>query len=130
MHYAHVIYDNSYAPDQTPAERWQTAMLTAWDIYRLRLWLRQGVVQFTYMKSDGSIREARGTLCMEIIPPSRHPKGVKEQQIQAGIRQPDFRSIAYYDLDKETWRAFRVHAAIAVVRVMPLYVMDNKPLNE
>ena len=32
-------------------------------LYRLAEWLAKGLVEFSYMKEDGTIRHARGTLC-------------------------------------------------------------------
>ena len=101
MHWAHIIY-------QAGGCDWSTALLSAWTIYYLREYLKRGVVRFTYLKQDGTWREARGTLNADIIPPSKAPTGKQQAMIDAGLAEPNYKSIAYYDLDKEAWRAFNV----------------------
>lgn len=101
MHYAHILY-------KTGEYSWSDALKIAWTIHYLRHYLTRGVVRFTFTKQSGERREARGTLCPELIPPSRTPKGIVQAEIEQGLRQPDYSSIAYYDLDKEAWRAFSI----------------------
>ena len=96
---------------------WNEALSRAWDMYYVHRWLCQGIVKFVYRKSDGSIRIARGTLCDELIPEEKRPKGIREAQIAAGMRKPDYRTIAYFDLDKRDWRAFCPAGFISVWRV-------------
>lgn len=101
MHYAHIMHRQGVS-------NWSTALGAAWAIHHLRRYLTRGVVRFTFTKQNGERREARGTLCPELIPPSRTPSGVQQREIEQGLRQPDYSSIAYYDLDKEAWRAFSI----------------------
>ena len=101
MHYAHIIYQAGWCD-------WSTAVTSAWTLHYLREYLKRGVVRFTYLKQDGTWREARGTLNTDIIPPSKAPTGRQQAMIDAGLELPNYKSIAYYDLDKEAWRAFNV----------------------
>ena len=101
MHWAHAIYQSA---DCT----WSEALQTAWTIHYVRQYLKRGVIRFTYLKHDGTWREARGTLNPDIIPPSKLPKGTLAREIALGLKEPNYKSIAYYDLDKEAWRAFDV----------------------
>jgi hypothetical protein len=65
--------------------------------------LEKGEVKFSYVKVDGTLREARGTTKMEMIPddlcdPSKvdsilHPK------------DHEVKCVAYFDLDKNDWRS-------------------------
>lgn len=55
--------------------------------------LEKGEVKFTYVKVDGTLREARGTTKMEMIPEDLHPKN------------PSGKYVAYFDLDKNEWRS-------------------------
>ena len=101
MHWAHILY-------KTGEYSWSNALKIAWTIHYLRHYLNRGIVRFTYVKRNGELREARGTRCPELIPPSRSPKGIVQAEIEQGLRQPDYTSIAYFDLDKEAWRAFDI----------------------
>lgn len=66
----------------------------------LRQRMRKGEVKFTFVKKNGEMRDARGTLDMSeggLIAPEFYPKGTgKEYQ---GI-------VKYFDLDKQAWRSF------------------------
>ena len=101
MHYAHIIYNAGGC-------NWSEALQTAWDMHYLRRWLALGIAEFTYLKRDGTERTARGTNCPELIPPSKAPTGHQQLDIDAGLQEPNYKSIAYYDLDKEAWRAFSI----------------------
>lgn len=57
--------------------------------------LQTEVVSFTYQKTDGSIREAKGTLLKKYCP---EVKG-------NGKTTPEHLQI-YYDVDKKAWRCF------------------------
>ena len=116
MHWAHAIYKSGFYT-------WSNALTEAWTIHYLREYLSRGIVRFTYVKKDGTLREARGTNNHDIIPPSKMPKGVLARQVALGLKQPNYRSVPYYDLDKEEWRAFdvsRFHHATGIT------VMEEK----
>ena len=91
MHYAHAIY-------RSGLYTWSNALTEAWNIHYLRYYLRHGIVRFTYVKKDGTLREARGTNCADIIPPSKMPKGVLAQKVALGLQQPNYLSVPYYVL--------------------------------
>ena len=59
-------------------------------------------VPITQSKTDGSIREATGTLNLELIPEEHRPKsdGSTAKEPAPGV-------FAYYDLEKKSWRSFR-----------------------
>lgn len=71
------------------------------EIKLLKEKLREGEVFFAYRKKDGTIRKARGTLRMDMIPQSYQPM----------MRPTAPENIRYWDLDAETyggckWRSF------------------------
>ena len=101
MHWAHIMHRQGVS-------NWSTALGAAWAIHHLRRYLTRGVVRFTFTKQSGEQREARGTLCPELIPPSKTPKGIVQTEVEQGLRKPDYADIAYYDLDREAWRAFSI----------------------
>lgn len=75
------------------------------DIKNLRKKLHEGEVNFEYTKKDGTIRKARGTLDMGMIPESYHP-----------VFQPTAPdNVRYWDLDVQGWRSFRPENFIRIV---------------
>ena len=118
MHYAHELYNNVIVfPTKPAGERWKECLEQAWELHYLRYLLAHGVVEFTYLKRDGTMRTARGTNYLDIIPPSKQPNGHQQLMIDAGMEQPNYKSIAYYDLDKEDWRAFKVINFVQINRM-------------
>lgn len=58
--------------------------------------LRKGVVHFRYIKLDGTIREAVGTLKSDMLPPMSG----------CGRPTPDCNQL-YFDVEKQSYRSFR-----------------------
>ena len=85
------------------------ALKYAWWFESFRDQLRTGVYRFSYFKIDGGIREAVGTLCMDLIPAEHHPSS------GARSKNSEFATVAYYDLDKKAWRSFRLDLFIGFV---------------
>ncbi len=65
--------------------------------------LKEGAVRFTYVKADGTVRTANGTLNPALAPESQ----------RAGIEQIDASSekVSYWDMDAENFRQFNVSTA-------------------
>lgn len=102
MHYAHILHAHK------PEFQWADMLRYGWYFKRFTQWLAGGVLQFSYFKEDGSIREARGTLSVHIIPRDDAPKGTSN-------RKPNYGVICYYDIDKKGWRSFRITDFIGFV---------------
>jgi len=64
-------------------------------IDELKILLKSGKVHFEYKKKDGSLREANGTLLMDIIPENKKPKG----------EEKEYKNLRYFDLDINEWRS-------------------------
>lgn len=76
-------------------------------VEQLKVKLSQGIVEFSYTKKDGSIREARGTTNINILREhSAEPKGTTEYQLNNQV-------IRYFDLDSEGWRSFCINNLIS-----------------
>ena len=86
----------------TPISQSQ-AVKYAWWFESFRLKLQNGIYRFSYFKTDGSIREATGTLNMELIPEDKRPSFQGEDS--GRILPPGV--FTYYDLEKKAWRSFR-----------------------
>ena len=61
--------------------------------------LHNGVVNFKYTKKDGSIREAKGTLNIDIMGEENAPSGTSNMNISDS-------TIRYFDLNSNGWRSF------------------------
>ncbi len=57
--------------------------------------LKRGEIKFSYEKVDGSIREARGTTSLDLIPSGQHPKDGEKAH----------KGAAFFDLDNSAWRS-------------------------
>ena len=87
------------------------ALKYAWWFESFRTNLHSGVYRFSYFKTDGSIREARGTLDFSIIPEDQWPKNdLKESTNNRGKM-----TFSYYDLDAGGWRSFHLDLFIGFV---------------
>ena len=85
------------------------ALKYAWWFEAFRAKLSTGVYRFSYLKKDGSIREARGTLDLSRIPLDKWPKDTNVNHI------PSPEAFAYYDVEAEGWRSFRLDYFIGFV---------------
>jgi len=87
------------------------------DIHDLRKALSEGVVLFSFQKIDGSLREARGTTCHDLIPTDNVPKGKRTPLQQAAYER---QTVTFYDIDKKAWRSMRVDTIWSWTRAMKL----------
>jgi hypothetical protein len=78
-------------------------IIPAIDLADLRNQLRTGIAKFAYVKKDGSLRLAIGTLKMDSVPESKHPKGVRESSPKV---------LVYFDLERQDWRSVSVETLV------------------
>lgn len=64
-------------------------------LQKLRMRMELEIVEFTYLKQNGEIRVARGTLRRDLCP-----------TIVGGGRQTPEHLQLYFDVDKGAWRSF------------------------
>ena len=66
-------------------------------VEEMKSMLHEGIVEFEFIKKDGSVRSAKGTLLAEYLPASNGntPARKKNDNVQV-----------YYDLDKKSFRSF------------------------
>jgi hypothetical protein len=87
-----------------------TALQYAWYFNYFRRLLRNGVYSFCYFKTDGTIRQARGTLVRDRIPEDLRPHTRPDLELVERIE-----TFNYYDLDAKGWRSFRLDNFIGLV---------------
>ena len=104
------------------AHPWASIVKYAWYFERLRRWMHGGIVTFSYWKKDGSIREARGTLCPSLIPEDKMPKGLQNSAIS-------YQTFRYFDLDRNDWRSFDISLFIGFVTIEELKEKRTKREN-
>lgn len=90
---------------KTTSQQWRLCLIKAWQLYRLAKAMREGIVTFYYTKADGSIRKAVGTL--KGMPAGITSKGKKNQ--------PSFKTMAYFDVEKNSFRCFKIENLICAI---------------
>ena len=63
--------------------------------------LHEGIVEFEFIKKDGTIRNAKGTLEPSLLPP---PKPAGDSEVAP--RKKNDSIFVYYDLEKNYFRSF------------------------
>lgn len=71
------------------------ALKVAWVNIKLRALLSKKIVEFYFKKTDGTLRQAFGTLMSDKIPET---KGMKKTADNCQV---------YFDTEKEEWRCFK-----------------------
>ncbi len=87
------------------------------DINDLRKALYEGIVIFQFQKIDGTLREARGTTCPDLVPSDDVPKGTRTPEQQAAYRA---KTVAFYDIDRKAWRSMRIETIWSYQRALKL----------
>ncbi len=72
------------------------ALRVAWANIKLRRAMTSRICRFYFMKVDGSIREAFGTLAANIVPNTKGNDRKRNDTVQT-----------YYDTEREDWRCFK-----------------------
>ena len=72
------------------------ALKCAWVNFKLRKAMTSRIVRFYFLKVDGSIREAFGTLASNIVPETKGTDRKPNETIQT-----------YFDTEKDEWRCFK-----------------------
>jgi len=79
-------------------------------LYRLAEWLAKGLVEFSYMKEDGTIRHARGTLCDGVSEKFDEWKRKQAEKPKDKAKESEDsvkHVVKYWDVDKEAFRSFK-----------------------
>ena len=66
--------------------------------------IKKDVVDFKFIKKDGTIRTAKGTKNLNLVPKEKLPVGTKKTNI------PNL--ITYFDIDKNSWRSFYLNKLV------------------
>ena len=85
-------------------QAWRICMIKAWQLYKLAKTMREGNTTFYYLKADGSIRKAVGTLM-------NTPSGMTFNGKR--VTKPSYKTMTYFDVEKNGFRCFRVENLIS-----------------
>lgn len=72
------------------------ALRHAWLVVKLKVKMINHVVEFTFVKVDGSIRQAYGTLKASILPETK------------GIRTTPSDNFTYFDIQRQQYRSCKI----------------------
>ena len=103
-----VITDTTAVRMNVIAQRTQNLLIAgakAMMIENLKHKLRTGVAHFLYIKKDGTIREAWGTTNAALA--HKYTNG-------NGVSREIFKTTAYFDVEKSSWRSFRWESIVKV----------------
>ena len=103
-----VITDTTAVRMNVIAQRTQNLLVAgakAMMIESLKEKLRNGVAHFLYIKKDGTIREAWGTTNAALA--HKYTNG-------NGVSREIFKTTAYFDIEKSSWRSFRWESIVKV----------------
>lgn len=103
MKYAHQLF--ATVTELRNRATWAACVKAAWNLYHLAQRMRQGVVEFSYRKADGTIRKAFGTL---VGIPSGSTLGGKK------VTKPSYKTMCYWDMERMAFRCFKVENLISV----------------
>lgn len=80
------------------------ALKCAWRNVKLKARLHKGIVKFYFMKVDGSIREAFGTLRSDLVAPTGDSDRRRNDTVQV-----------YYDTEKQEYRCYKKANLLSIV---------------
>lgn len=72
------------------------ALKCAWANMKLMGQMKNRIVKFYFLKVDGTVREAYGTLKSELVPKTGKSNRAKNDTVQC-----------YYDTERQNWRSFK-----------------------
>lgn len=78
------------------------AMKKAWMIFKLKIRMKKEVISFSYLKKDGSLRKAIGTLIDSMLPEVTH-------DIPCPVG-----NMRYFDTERKEWRSFILKNIVSV----------------
>jgi hypothetical protein len=69
------------------------------DLTKFNEMLHNGIVEFEFIKKDGTLRQAKGTLLPQYLP-ARSDSG------EGSSRKPSDNVMVYFDMEKNSFRSF------------------------
>lgn len=79
------------------------ALKVAWANVKLKAQMQKGIVRFYFLKVDGSVREAFGTLSSSLIPETSESNRKRNDTVQV-----------YFDTERQEWRCYKVANLLSI----------------
>ena len=102
INFSHLTYNNIKIMitrlDEKKSEKQQIREKRSKDLAKLKRLLKNGVVEFSYKKKDGSVRKAKGTLKDELLPETD-----RDDERKKNLSKECF---YYFDLKRDDFRCF------------------------
>lgn len=86
---------------------------------KLKNKLQEGIVTFSYRKTNGEDRVATGTTKMSLVPEDKRPQNNNANEYSSGMTQK------YFDIEKNAWRSLRKDNLVVVLRYTDLSNSDS-----
>lgn len=83
----------------------ELGIIKAMMIENLKTKLTNGIAHFTFLKKDGTLREAWGTTQSNIVKAKTNGRGINRELCK---------TTAYFDVEKGEWRSFRWETLVQV----------------
>ena len=100
MNFRTTVFKRAHEIAKQTGRAFAICLVKAWQIYRLKKAMLKDKVRFAYEKADGSLRYAIGTLTGDL--------GIK------GTGSPNFKTLAYFDVEANGFRCFKVENLIRI----------------
>lgn len=96
------VFKRAWNMFRETGKSFRICLVKAWEVYRLKKPLTRETLKFAYEKVNGTLRYATGTLQSSFL------SAIK------GARKPNLRTLAYYDLEMEAIRCFRIENLVRI----------------
>lgn len=89
--------------------------------------LNKEIVDFTFTKANGEIREARGTRLVLFDDSAwlREITNFKDEDLPKGNKTANLDVITYWDCDKEAWRSLRADSLVSINKIVTIKELNN-----
>lgn len=94
------VFKRAYQIMRNTGKAFAVCLSKAWAVFRLVKRMAMEVVEFSFEKKDGTLRRAKGTY--KNLPISTKSKGI------------NFKSLVYFDIDKNAYRSFKIENLVTV----------------
>ena len=95
------VFKRAHEIKKVTGKSFAVCLSKAWAVYRLTKKMLSGITEFTFEKKDGSLRRAKG-----YIKPVTHSANQKKE---------NYKTVPYFDAEKNAFRCFKVESLIAVI---------------
>lgn len=99
MNFRSTVFTQAHHIKANTNQKFATCLAKSWDLYRLGKKMTEGNVRFGYLKKDGSLRKAVGTL-------------YNIGTLIKGTGTSAANVFNYFDVDKQGFRSFRIENLI------------------